>query len=67
MANVIINIDGNQKTITSGKMSQPSLVKLTVPTTNAVPRLRIPALNQIFSAQDNVTINGGEVITSGLF
>lgn len=62
-----ITVDAKPKTIAPGKIAQPALVKLATPTTNAVPRLRIPALNQIFSAQDNVTINGNEVITSSLY
>jgi chitodextrinase len=66
MANVNITIDAKPSTVTAGRFSQPALVKMTTPTTNAVPRLNIPALNQKFSAGDNVTINGGEIITSSL-
>ena len=66
MSKVAITIDAKPITIAKGELAQPVLVKQTTPTTNAVPRLSIPTLNQKFSAGDNVTIGGGEIITSGL-
>ena len=65
MANVSVMMDGKAVTVAPGQVPHPILAAAAT-TTNAVPRLHIPALNQTFSAGDNVTIAGGEVITSGL-
>jgi hypothetical protein len=66
MASVNITVDSQAKTVVSGATNHGAIAKLITPTTNAVPRLRIPALNQIFSPGDNITLKGGEIITSGL-
>jgi hypothetical protein len=67
MAKVNVTVDGKQISVTAGAVAHPAIVAAAAPTTtNAVPRLRIPLLNQIFSAGDNITIGGGEVITSAL-
>jgi hypothetical protein len=65
MSLVNLTTDGVSKSVIAGQVSQVSLVnKATAPI--GVARISIPLLNQKFSAQDNVTIKGGEVIVSSL-
>jgi hypothetical protein len=68
MAKVNITVDGKTVSVPTGSNAHLAIVAAAAPTvTNAVPRLRIPALNQIFSRGDNVNINGGEIVTSSLY
>lgn len=66
MANVSVTIDSKAVSVASGSHAHGELVKLATLTTNAVPRLSIPQLNQKFSSQDNISLSGGEVLVSSL-
>jgi hypothetical protein len=65
MAMVSVTSDGVSKTVAAGQVPAAQLVT-TGSVVNGVARISIPALNQKFSAGDNVTIKGGEVITTSL-
>jgi hypothetical protein len=65
MANVTITVDGKLKTVAAGGTTHQALATL-ASASSGVPRLSIPALNQKFSAGDNITLNGGEIIVSSL-
>ena len=64
MANASVTINGISKTATA--TTHGTLVAMVTPTTNAVPRLNIPLRNQKFSAGENITLKGGEVITTSM-
>ena len=67
MAQVNITVDSKVVSVSSGTVAHAAIMAASLPTTtNAVPRLRISLLNQIFSAGDNITIKGGEVMTTSL-
>jgi len=65
MANASVTINGISKTATTAT-THGTLAAMVTPTTNAVPRLNIPLLNQKFSAGENITLKGGEVITTSM-
>jgi hypothetical protein len=66
MAKVNITIDGKVFSVSAGALSHPTLASMATPTGLSIPRLNIPALNQKFSSQDNININGNEIIVSSM-
>jgi hypothetical protein len=62
---VTVTADAQSITLVKGTVAAALIVKLAG---NPYPgaKVRYPALNQIFSAKDNITCNGGESFTTSL-
>jgi sulfur carrier protein ThiS len=67
MASVNVTLNNNPVTLASKNTTHAAILAQTTPKASGVTRINIPALNQKFSAGENITLSGNEIITTSLY